>query len=310
VLIASLAAASIALSPAQPTPSAASPPPASGAEPPASSAHYGSSEHADPAPAAGADEHLLRFSLSPYIWLTSLTGDVGVRGVSTSVDKSFVDILDDSDRVFGLMGAVDLKVDRFVFQFNGAWTTAEMSNHAANSPGGALNANVDVDSMWFEFFAGYRLVEAVLGLEPADGNRFDLDLFVGGRVTALQTDLALSAAADITLPDGSLLPSGASRDWDKSKEWVEPFVGARASFTIVDCWQVLFRGDVGGFGVDDSEFSWQVVAGMGYWWKHDGWDMAMFLGYRALSQDYDTDKFRWDVTTHGPVLGASFSFSF
>jgi hypothetical protein len=38
----------------------------------------------------------------------------------------------------------------------------------------------------------------------------------------------------------------------------------------------------------------------------------VIAGYRALSQDYDdgsgADRFEWDVTLHGPLLGLSIGF--
>jgi hypothetical protein len=39
---------------------------------------------------------------------------------------------------------------------------------------------------------------------------------------------------------------------------------------------------------------------------------AVFAGYRALHQDYSDgsgdDKFKWDVTLDGPILGLSIGF--
>jgi hypothetical protein len=32
------------------------------------------------------------------------------------------------------------------------------------------------------------------------------------------------------------------------------------------------------------------------------------IGYRALSQDYDSNGLKYDVAKHGPVLGAAFHF--
>jgi hypothetical protein len=55
-------------------------------------------------------------------------------------------------------------------------------------------------------------------------------------------------------------------------------------------------------------FTWQLWATLGYRFGLFGDDNAnVLVGYRALSQDYKKgngeNRFRWDVTIHGPVIG-------
>jgi hypothetical protein len=52
---------------------------------------------------------------------------------------------------------------------------------------------------------------------------------------------------------------------------------------------------------------------IGYQFNFFGEDNArVFAGYRALYQDYTdssgTDKFQWDMTLHGPILGLAITF--
>jgi hypothetical protein len=74
---------------------------------------------------------------------------------------------------------------------------------------------------------------------------------------------------------------------------------------------VVLAGDVGGFGVG-SDFAWSFLALFGYQWEASGIEWAILAGYRALGQDYTTgsgaQRFRWDVTMHGPVLGFTVRF--
>ena len=61
--------------------------------------------------------------------------------------------------------------------------------------------------------------------------------------------------------------------------------------------------DIGGFGVS-SDFTWQVAALIDFQpWKN----VAILAGYRAIGTDYETgsgaDKFVFDATIHGPVVG-------
>lgn len=252
----------------------------------------------------------VRLSLSPYAWLTSLSGDATVRGVEVDATASFLDIIERSDTVFGLMGAADLEYERLVFQLNSAWTTAEFSESAGRGRNRTLDAEVDLDTVWVEAFGGYRFLDRRIERGAESHRRFTLDGFVGGRVTAIDIDANLTATADITLPDGEMLSVGQSTDRGQSEEWFEPFVGARLGLDITDHWSLSLRGDVGGFGVSGADFAWQTAVLLGYRWRLDGWNIAVFGGYRALGQDYSDGEFGWDVVTHGPLLGAQFSWSF
>jgi len=35
---------------------------------------------------------------------------------------------------------------------------------------------------------------------------------------------------------------------------------------------------------------------------------VVYLGYRALYQDYEQDSFAWDMLLHGPMLGVGVRF--
>jgi hypothetical protein len=262
---------------------------------------------ADDLPNSDSDVHL---SFTPYFWLTSFSGTIGVDGIDVDLDKSVIDILNGSDKVFGLMGAVDVEYKRLVFQLNAAWGTVEGSEEQATFHDGTLEADVDVDGAFSELFAGYRLVDTPLNAAPDSPGRFKLDAYAGGRVTAIKVDMTLHASRTVTLPGGEVLPIGRSKEIEQSGDWFEPFVGLRGIFQLDDHWLIQLRGDVGGFGVEGSEFSWQAAAVVGYQWRLEGWDIALVGGYRALSQDYASGDFEWDVITHGPLLGVSFAWSF
>jgi hypothetical protein len=68
------------------------------------------------------------------------------------------------------------------------------------------------------------------------------------------------------------------------------------------------RGDIGGFGIG-SDITWNLVGMVDFKpWKHVG----LFGGYRALYQDYSTgsgsNKFKFDATMHGPLLGLNITW--
>jgi hypothetical protein len=62
-----------------------------------------------------------------------------------------------------------------------------------------------------------------------------------------------------------------------------------------------------------SDFAWNAFGLIGYRFGLFGEDNARVLaGYRALSQDYTDgsgrNKFKWDITMHGPILGLDIGF--
>jgi len=248
---------------------------------------------------------------TPYAWLTAFNGSTGVAGVTFDVDASFSDVLETSDSIFGLMGAVDLEINRFVFQINGTYSQAEVSTERGRASNREnVEAEVDIDSTlsntWLESFAGYRLVE-----RPIDENRsFAVDAFAGLRYTHIGIDVGAVSNVTLTLPNGQVLEAGNRGEVEGDEDWIEPFIGSRLIMQLSERWQLGIRGDVGGFGVDDSSFSWQVIPTIGYLWEFEGGNIGLFGGYRALGQDYESDGFVWDVVTHGPILGLSVQFDF
>ncbi len=266
--------------------------------------------------ATQGQSHRAAVAFTPYIWLTGINGTVGARGVSSNVDASFVDILDKSDSVIGLMGVLDVEVDRFVFQINGAFSKAEVPEERGRARNGPMGGGAEVSAqintvaknMWVEGFAGYRLVDSRRQGETP--TRFTLDAFGGVRVTDIELDLDVTASATVTLPTGEVLQSGVQRRISEDQTWVEPFLGLRGAIELHENWVFSLRADVGGFGVDDSDFSWQAVAALGYRWRRENWMYSVFAGYRALGQDYSSSTFTWDAVAHGPMLGMQFAYRF
>jgi hypothetical protein len=90
--------------------------------------------------------------------------------------------------------------------------------------------------------------------------------------------------------------------------YVAPFVWALAADGNVTVKGIKIGGIA--FG---SDFAWDAFALIGYRFDLFGKNNAsVFAGYRALHQDYTDgsgdDKFKWDVTLDGPVLGLSWTF--
>lgn len=252
----------------------------------------------------------LKVDIAPYIWMTNFSGDVTIRGIQFDADISFADILEDSDSIFGLIGAIEFEYDRLLLQFNGAYAKVKFDDTQGFLRDGTVNADIEQSMGWYELFGGYRFLDRPIGEDRSIHRRLTLDGFVGGRYTDIDVDATISVSDAITLPEGGVINVGETRERDASESWFEPFVGGRFGIDFSERWHFVLRGDVGGFGISGAQFAWQTVALLGYHWEMDGWTLAAFGGFRALGQDYSSDGFGWDMVTYGPVIGVRFGLAF
>lgn len=134
------------------------------------------------------------------------------------------------------------------------------------------------------------IVDATGRYEVAPG----LELLAGARFV----DLDVEAKLDAPLP----IPKIAGNE-----SWTDPIVGAEYRGAFGKKWRYLFRGDVGGFGVN-SDLTWQLGGYVGYQ-PSERW--IIYGGYRHLKIDYDSDgsnEFFYDMAVSGPLAGVGFSF--
>jgi hypothetical protein len=220
-----------------------------------------------------------RFELAPYLWAVSLDGDATVSNNTVDIDAPFLDTVDESDSLIGLMGHFEAGKGKAAFFFDGAYTKVGVDDVVAGT-------DLETQMAWGELGMAWRLAEGPIG--SFSHKRWSVDALGGARFTALELKLDFAATG-----------SASGDRW-----WAEPFFGARGTINIAEDWVLRLRGDVGGM-VGESNFSWQTAALVG--WEF-GADSALFFGYRVLSQDYDSGTFKWDVIAHGPVLGLSFEF--
>lgn len=244
-----------------------------------------------------------QFTTAPYAWAFGITGDVGNGKHQASVNDNFIDILQKSDSLVGLQGHAEVQYRRFGVFFDGTYADITATEKASRSDRFlSADLKVDVDQQIAIIEAGtfYRLVDNYQ-LRPRDpgygGGTVSFDVLAGARYTYVGVDV--NAKLDIN-------ELAFKREFDGSRDWVDPFVGGRVRFGLTDAVDFNLRGDVGGFGVG-SKFTWNTQALLGYHFTLFGAAAEAGAGYRALSQDYDEGNgrrdFNWDVILHGPVIG-------
>lgn len=234
----------------------------------------------DPAVAQDPGEDW-EFVVAPYILVASIKGDASVGRVGGPVDVKFGDILKNLE--FGAMVHAEARKGRFGIIID--FSYMKLGSDITTAVG--IIADVEVEEAVIEAFLAYRMGRA----------REGLDLFAGIRYWNLDLDLELTGG-----PLGVFV--------DRTEDWVDPVIGARYSSRIGSKWRANLGIDVGGFGIG-SDFTWNVMGGVIYEFS-DGFEIAG--QYRYLDVDYDSgipgtpDFFKYDVATHGPLIGAIFRF--
>ena len=247
----------------------------------------------------GSETKGWRFGFIPYIWITSMNGEMTVRGRTIDIDASFGDILENSDSVFAFNGILSARKGRWGGYLDGTYMKLGTDDSKLERLG--LTVNTTNQLAYFEFGGLYRLGEGVWGEDwqegkQVKGRRWFLDFLAGGRMTTQDNQFTLKG-----------LPGG-DRQISQSRTWTDPIFGFMGITDLTESrkWEFRLKGDIGGFGVA-SQFMWNFLATVGYNFQAGNVNLAPYLGYRAFYQDFKDgsgqDAYQWDVTLHGPVLG-------
>lgn len=244
---------------------------------------------------AFAQEDGLRYSVTPYIWLPTVDGDLNLDAPPEidgrpSVGVGPVDYLENLDGVFMIAG--EARYQRF-----GAFTDfiyLDFSNEDGEvrrvSGPGQLQIPVDIGTK--TAFSG-TLWTIAAGYDVVDTPRLRLQVFAGAR------NLNADASADWLLagPLGQFPQSGrASADADL---W-DGLIGLRGAANT-EHWTFPYYIDI---GAGSSELTWQASVGVGY---RFGWG-EISAYYRSLHYEQDDTEVIENLDLTGPAIGATFRF--
>lgn len=238
-----------------------------------------------------AENNDWKFRAAPYLWLVALDGDVTVRGQESDLDLSFNDIWDELN--IAAMLTFDARKGKW-----GIFGDTIYANLGKSKKVGGIKIDPTVKLARLAAGGSYQLGTWRLSdTVGKDGPSVTVDGMFGVSYTYLDIDLDIKGIGD------------ASGDQD----WFDPLIGARAFFDLSERWTLSLNGNVGGFGVG-SDFTWGAMGTIGYRFSlFSAKNNARVAGgYRAIYQDYKDgsgdDKFEWDVTFHGPILGLVIKF--
>ncbi|MDB5593069.1 MAG: hypothetical protein JWM36_30 [Hyphomicrobiales bacterium] len=250
------------------------------------------------------------FRITPYGWFPSMKGTQTVKGRSANVDATFIDILQKSDTLVGLMADFEARNGRFSLFSNAVWTKvgldAGTTRTRSPAPGiaGTVGASLGIN---------YQMAIVELGAtyEVARSGALAVDVLAGGRYWYQKADLSLDLAG--TIDQGGLVVSGTKAiSRSGAIDWLDPLVGMRLRYAAAPGHDLFLRGDIGGFGAA-SKFSWQAIGGYSFDFAvRNSVTWSGIIGYRALYVDYARGSgqtlYQFDVLQHGPVVGLSARF--
>ncbi len=220
-------------------------------------------------------------SVTPYLWMFGMDGDVRIANTEADFDASFSDIFDNLD--IALMARLEVWHDDVGFYLDPLYGQLE-----ADATSGAVNAEVETELTIIDFGMLYRIFDR----PTAQGRARVADLYLGGRLMTIENDVDFDVLND----------RGATA------HTLDLTVGARYAMDFTDRLGFLVGGDVGGFDLGGSatDFTWNAEALGSLAFGKSG---RLWAGYRVL--DVDDDKggaTGTEIEFSGPILGYEFRF--
>lgn len=249
------------------------------------------------------------FNVTPYGWMTSINGTVTAKGRSVSTSASFIDLVENSDKLIPFMGYVEIGKGRFsafgdIFYADMGFS-AEKSGQVDPVPGLEISARgkaaLDTKLTIAQAAAAYDIIRK--GGTTVSG-------YAGIRYWRMDAEINLKIKGAVDVEALGLKRKGKyaiARSGET--DWVDPLVGFRVRQELTQRDSIQLAADIGGFGVG-SDISWQVFGAYTHNWDI-GRDtkLGLTLGYRILSVDYSEGKGQnergIDLALHGPMAGLS-----
>jgi hypothetical protein len=259
------------------------------------------------------------FTLAPYVWMPSLNGSTTVKGRTTNVDVTFVDILEHTKipkDLLGVMAYFEARNGRYSFFGDVVYLKVGLNGDMTRSRGtDNLNATVGasaglkLEMVIAQLAAAYEVARWASTSGP--GSSTAIDLYGGVRGWWQKADASFDLGGTVNVgdltfnPDRTLTASG-------DVSWLDPLVGIRLRQQFAPGMDLVMSGDVGGFGAG-SKFSWQALAAFNTTLLvRNNVTWSGMIGYKALYVDYSQgsglNQYEYKMTMHGPIIGLTARF--
>ena len=254
-----------------------------------------------------------QFTLTPYLWLPTIGGDLRYElppgsGGAPVFDVGPTDWLDLLN--YALLVGGSAKKGRFSVMSD--FVYLEMSNEpdtrlasvetSISGPGGRIEipvgAEVTLDSE--TELTGYTWSIA-LGYELHGTERSVIDGFIGARYFDVDVETRWSLTGAIITPGGTEVFPADGQIGGDTELW-DAIIGVRGRFALGDSrWSVPYYADIGS---GSSDLTWNAYLGLTYGFK---WGDLLFA-YRHLQYEEGESDLLGNFSFSGPAIGASFRF--
>lgn len=225
-----------------------------------------------------------------YGFMTDIEGDSTVGNVTTDVDVSFNDILDNFD--IGFMGFVEHRSGKWSLICDVAYLKISAEQTTSRSPVTSVSLDAEFEQTLIEGFFGYRVFE-----QNQEEAQLGIDLLGGVRYNELTAEVDVRA---------SLLGLTTSASRNPDEDWLDAVIAARVQYVHDNGWGVSAWADVGD-GSDSSSF--QLMGIVSYRFKNN---IRVYGGYRLYNLEYSGvsggNRFELDLDYTGPMIGVAYRF--
>lgn len=224
--------------------------------------------------------------VSVYGFVTDITGETQVGNITSDVNVSSKEILDNFD--LGLMAFIEHRRGKWSFIADVFYADISARKSKTVTPSAAVQLDIGIKQLLVEGFVGYRIFE-----QDYRNGQLGIDLLAGARYNKIELGLEPKAASlGLTL--------AASRNPDE--DWVDGVIALRAEYTQDRGWWVSAWADIGE-GVDSD--SYQLMGTVNYRFDNK---INLFGGYRHYSFRNNLSRIGFDLDYSGPIVGISYGF--
>jgi outer membrane protein OmpA-like peptidoglycan-associated protein len=219
----------------------------------------------------------LNLELTPYVWAAGIDGKLNIRGNTVNFNRSFSDILDNTDAAF--MGLAVISYDRFVFYAD--YDYLSLSNDAKTARGllfpVGTKATADTDLDVGTYAAGYRFDTF---------GKNTVDVLFGAQLTNIDEKIKI----------------GAVKAQEK-ENLTDTVVMLRPSFQISEHWRFNPTLTYGISG--DSDTTYTMMPQVQYQFSDS---FAARFGYKKLFYKLKDNGNQFENAFEGVFLGVGWTF--
>ncbi len=267
-----------------------------------------------------ADPEPWRFTFTPYAWLMGVTGNATTRGQTIDTNAGFIDLVQKSDSLVGLMayfeankGKAGIYTD---FVFSRLGFGASQTNYRNPIGGLKISTAANAALTYQLFIVEVGGVYEIRRWSGSEASFTAIDALGGFRYWNNSVDASFDLTTNVDFSRLRLehldRTFGLAIAHSGTLQWVDPVIGLRIRHQFTPRQELWVRADIGGFGLAGSHFSWQAVAAYTYLWQATGYQIGATVGFRALGVNYSSgsgpDAAGIDEILYGPIIGASFRF--